>query len=209
MPSPAPPVVPTRNEDPPEDLGLLTPSKKLRSGASIGTGSSAGSACCLVQDQKGERYLLTMAQLFADSAPGDPVFQPGGSAEGTRIGVLARLGSNTVMSGALVKLDRDVTLDTSIPKYGRIRGLAGKIRDGDQVRAVGRGSGFSLGSILAGRGKDYVTTINSTAGDTGAPVVNSRNELIGVIYAGKDDVSYVLPIEPILKELGVTLVSGK
>lgn len=209
MPSPAPAVVPTVNVEPPEDIGLLTPSKKLRSGVSIGTGNRAGSACCLVQDEKGQRYLLTMAQVFADSTPGDPVFQPGGSNESTRIGVLARVGSNTVMSGALVKLDRGVTLDASIPKYGRIRGLAAKIRDGDQVRAVGRGSGFSLGAILAGRGNDYVTTINSTSGDTGAPVVNSRNELIGVIYAGKDDVSYVLPIEPILKELGVTLVSGK
>jgi len=202
----SPPIVaPTRRISDAIDLGLRTASKTLRAGTSIGTSASAGSACCLVQDANGQRYLLTMSQLFGDAKPGQPVFSPGGRKEGMRIGELARRGAD-VLSGALVKLAPGVQIDASLPKYGPIRRVETQYRPGDQVRAIGRGSGLSVGSILALRGNDFVTTIPQEAGDLGAPVVNSSNELIGMIYAGKDDVAYVLPIEPILKELGVTLV---
>jgi len=46
----------------------------------------------------------------------------------------------------------------------------------------------------------------SKPGDSGAPVVNAKNELVGMLHAGSDEVSLFIPITPILQALDVELV---
>lgn len=180
-----------------ESLGLLRESRPILLGSSVGKGS----ACCLVYGRRGEHFLLTSSALF--EKPGEVVDQPGGS--GKRIGVVARIGKDPIASGALVLLDPGVDVDLNFPHYGPIDGVAKKVRPGDQVHAVGYGSGLSSGRVIVNRGKDIVTSIDTAVGDTGGPVVNSRDELVGFISANPDSTSFVVPIKDILSELGVTL----
>jgi energy-coupling factor transporter ATP-binding protein EcfA2 len=197
-PSPVPEV---RNIAAVEDLGLKAWSRPIRLGSSIGA-EGAASACCLVYGRKGERYLFAM-HLAAQ--PGAAILQPAPVDGGTQsIGTVARVGKDPAYSGILVQLDPAIEIDAAFPGAGAIRGIAKKVRRGDRVRAVGRGSGLSEGRVLAVRGNDIVTTIDSQPGDSGAPVVNSRNELVGVIFGGSNTISSVLPIQPLLDELEVT-----
>jgi hypothetical protein len=170
-------------------------------GASIGS-SGAVSACCVVFGRDGERYLLAM-HLHAD--PGDRVYQPAPADGGTTpIGTVERVGKDPERSGALIRLDRGVRVEMVFGS-APVRGIAPRVRFGDKVRAFGRGSGLVEGTIVAVRGKDYLTTINVQSGDSGAPVVDVRNRLVGVVFGGLAKVSSVLPIEPLLRELDVTL----
>jgi energy-coupling factor transporter ATP-binding protein EcfA2 len=185
-----------------DDLGLKSASRPVRLGASIGA-EGATSACCVVYGRRGERYLFAM-HLAAE--PGATIYQPAPVDGGTQpIGKVARVGKDPAYSGSLVLLDPGIEVDATFPKSGAIRGLARKVRRGDRVRAVGRGSGLSEGRVLAVRENDIVTTIDSQPGDSGAPVVNSKNELVGVIFGGSDAISAVLPIRPLLYELEGTL----
>jgi len=189
-----------------DDLGLTTASRPIPLGASIGA-DGAASACCVVYGKKGERYLFAM-HLAAE--PGATIYQPAPVDGGTQpIGKVARVGKDPAYSGILIELDPGIEVATLFPKSGAIRGIARKVRRGDRVRAVGRGSGLSEGRVLAVRDKDIVTTIDTQPGDSGAPVVNSKNELIGVIFGGANAISAVLPIKPLLEELGVTLEGGE
>lgn len=181
----------------PEALGLLKESRPIRLGSSVGFGS----ACCLVHGRAGDRYLLTAGLTDI----GTSVDQPGGSSK--VIGTVDRLGSEPQTSGALVRLNPDVYVDLTLPNLGTIAGVAKHVRRGDQVRSVGRGSGLSAGRVLVIRDGYIITSIDTANGDAGAPVVNSRNELVGIIYGSLDKTSLVLPIEPILRELKVTLVT--
>ena len=201
--SPVPVVESFRTLATAESLGLRKAARPIRAGVSL----NGGSACCLVRDKSGERYLLTVG-FAAGEQEGALVYQPGQADGGNDpIGTVARLGKRRYMSGGLVRLDKGMEVDSSIPQFGPIRGVAtNKLRPGDQLRCVGRGSGLTVGKVVAIRENDIVTTIESEGGDAGGPVVNSRNELVGLLYAGQKDVSFVLPIGPILDELGVTLV---
>jgi hypothetical protein len=182
-------------------LGLRSPSRPIRLGASIGVDRPV-SACCVVYGKDGARYLFAM---HLGGEVGSTVLQPApkdGKAE--PIGKVVRMGADA-QSGALVLLDPGVELDMTFPKSDVITGVADKVRRGDQVRAVGRGSGLSMGRVLAVRGEDIITTIDAEPGDAGAPVVNEKNQLIGVIAASSEAISAVLPIRPLFDELEVTL----
>jgi hypothetical protein len=182
-------------------LGLRTRSRPIRLGSSIGV-SRPVSACCIVYGKGGTRYLFAMD---LGAAVGATVLQPGpGDGNPEPIGKVVRVGRDPHRSGSLVQLDPGVDVDMTFPQSKPIAAIADKVRRNDQVRAVGRGSGLSVGRVLTVR-YDIITTINSEPDDSGAPVVNAKNELVGVIAAGKEAVSVVLPIRPLFEELGVTL----
>lgn len=184
------------------DLGLRSPSRPIRLGSSIGVDRPV-SACCVVYGKDGARYLFA---LHLGGEVGSMVLQPApqdGKAE--PIGKVVRVGADAQRSGALVLLDPGVELDMTFPKSDAIAGVADRVRRGDQVRAVGRGSGLTMGRVLAVRGDDIITTIDAEPGDAGAPVVNEKNQLVGVIAASSEAISAVLPIRPLFDELEVTL----
>ena len=170
-------------------------------GASIGV-EGAVSATCVVFGKSGERYLLAM-HLHAN--PGDRVYQPA-PADGGRsaIGTVERVGSDPERSASLIRLDDGIDVQTTFDSVP-IRGIARRVRLGDQLRAIGHGSGMTKGAVVAVRDHDYLTTITVQPGDSGAPVVNVKNQLVGVVFGGAAGVSSVLPIEPLLREHGVTL----
>jgi hypothetical protein len=184
----------------PDALGLAKQSRVIRPGTSIGV-KDAVSACCLVYGRDGTRYLFAMN--LGDQV-GATVFQPApADGKGEPIGKIVRVGKS---SGALVQLDPGVEFDPTFPQaQNAITRTADKQRRSDPIRAVGRGSGLSMGRVLAVRANDVITTIGFKLGDAGGPVINEKNQLIGVISIGVNEISSVLPIGPLLEELDVTL----
>lgn len=215
-------------EQPPgqSGLGLRSKLRPVPPGASISSGSTAGTACCVVQDPDGRRLLLSTEGAVGD--PGTPVYQPGradGGGEWARIGQVFKVrpvqpGIANVAAGALVEFAPGIDGTMMAPGLGPIRGVARSPRIGQRVRALGRTSGLVEGEVkaLAARVPTKIsktetvelvgmieTSPISAPGDAGAPVVNDGKELIGFVYAGSKISTLVMPIQPVLDLLGVRL----
>lgn len=189
-----------------EELGLRKALVLIPPGASVGSydGGVNGSLCCLVQDLAGQQYLLS--HVFAVGREKTEVIQPAQiDGKGQTIGTVVRVGPKR--SGALIRFDPKISFDLTGSKLGPILRAGRRVRVGDEVRMISRGSGLVKGSVILNRGGEFLTNFETRV-DTGAPVVNAKNELVGILYfrAGFTSNSVVLPIAPILQELGVTLV---
>lgn len=188
----------------------------LRPGASIGDAktNTAGTLCCFVKDQRGQKYLVTASYVIGAG----PIVSPAViDSAPTRL----QLGSaNFVEDGvAFVSVPNDVAADN-----GGIAGIAepGAPLLGEHVTLLGRTSGTSSGIVRAvnvnemnidsGGGrklqfKNLIATDRiSLPGDAGAPVLDGQNKLIGLLIAGSAEVSLVLPLAPILKQHNLTLL---
>ena len=209
------------------ELGLPGKLRPIPPGASVSSeAGGAGTVCCAVRDVSGKLFLLTSEHVVS-GRPGDPVYQPGrsdGGDESARIGRIARIlapqpGMDATAAGALIELAPEMGATMTAPGLGAIRGRADPIV-GERIRAVGRTSGLVEGSVIAVNESVPVrisptesaglegmirTSPISEQGDSGAPVVNDRGELIGFVYAGSPDSSIVMPISPVLDALGVQL----
>ncbi len=131
-------------------------------------------------------------------------------------------------AGAIAKLEPNKGYDAACAEIGAFTGI-GTANPGDVVRMVGRTSGLVHGKVTALGVTEPVAGIRqmagavtfgglvacvgadgkalSKAGDSGAPVVNDKNELLGMIYAGGPGGSYFIPIAPVLQALKVELVT--
>ncbi|HYH07982.1 MAG TPA: hypothetical protein VEK11_13065 [Thermoanaerobaculia bacterium] len=186
---------------------LRSMTRPLRLGASIGSaGGATGSLCCAVTDGR-TRYALTLP--FIVSGKSDRVIQPGPGDGGTArsvIGTFARAGKDDYRSGALVALSPGVTIDSSLWRFGRLSGRTATVRSGDTLRMIARGSGITTGHVVEVRDDEILTDFQAEGGDSGAPVFNENNDLVGILWGSDKVTAIVLPIDPILRELGVKLV---
>ena len=94
-----------------------------------------------------------------------------------------------------------------VVKYGRTTGLTrGRVTSIDMNTqiAVGRGRTVTFTGLFAVEGEEGRFT---QGGDSGSPVVNGHGLLLGIAFAGSDRVSLILPIQPMLSELGLSLVT--
>jgi hypothetical protein len=182
--------------------------------------ATAGSTCCLVHDPDGKRYLLTADYIFA-GGPGQPVLSPAGVDGGTaadRVGSFERSYPSDGSPGvALVRLDDDVQLSNANPPLRRITGVVAAPKPGTKVKLFGRSSGLREGEVVdtdlsksfpGGHGKFVAVTRISRPGDGGAPVIDEDNQLVGMLYAGSQEVSLVLPLKPIFDALQLKLATG-
>jgi hypothetical protein len=161
--------------------------------AMVSAPHGTGSACCIVTASDGTSFLLMAGRLF--DKEGETVSQT----TGVPIGTVALLIGSGATSVALVKLAEgaNVPLET-------IDGVARRPRPGDQVH-VKRGSAVTTGRVVVVRDDDIVVTLSAEDGDAGAPVLNARNQLVGIIYAGDKSLSLVIPLAPLLKRENLTL----
>jgi energy-coupling factor transporter ATP-binding protein EcfA2 len=206
----APVRLTTRGIASPEALGLNRRNRPLLLGSSVGSlRGGTGSLCCVVRDRNRQRYLLSLAHVF-EGEPGIPIVQPGLSLDqggpADRIGILERMGKDPYRAGALVKMDPGVEVDLALPRIGEIQGIEQTVRVGDSVRLIGRGSGYVEGRVIALNEGLIVTSFEGRGGDAGAPVLSDDGELVGLLFGADKSQSFVLPIQPILRELGVQLV---
>jgi hypothetical protein len=155
--------------------------------------SAAGRLCCVVVDKNGERYLLTLGFATVgkrSSSPGTPA-KPGGNTS-----------DETSIAGALITIS-----DDDLPELGAFAPHAGPIAVGEAVRLAGSGSSVKRGKVTNAKfhGDGALTTLDAEPGDSGALVVNDHNELVGILGSSGKEGAIVFSIDPILRELQVTL----
>jgi len=204
------PTTPNNTITAPSGEGVRRRVRPLVPGVSIGGNGATGSSCCVVESSDGSQFLLTLP-FVVGGEKGTRVTQPGpgdgGNAARDTIGVVERVGADPYQSGALVRIAKGINVDARIPRIGALHGVQRSVRNGEAVRLAGRGSALASGTVIETR-KDgtIVTSILPDSGDAGAPVVNARNELIGVLVSSDNkSISLVAPIGPLLDELGVKL----
>ena len=173
------------------------------------SGSFAATVCCIVEDSIGNRYFLTIND--SPSFLAKEVFDNTGRkiGEGKRYSPIA----------SLIKIAKGVEVSVGPPGLQRFEGIGSSfIRPNEDIV----GFGFASGRV---EGKAFGTSVMSTAveagievtewtntslsfedGDGGGPVINSKNQLVGMIYSYSPQQSKIAPIERILRELDVTLV---
>jgi hypothetical protein len=181
-------------------------------------------------------YLLAADHSILGPRPtvGSPVVQPavldGGDPRADSVARVARwvpiqTGPETVnrVAGAIAELVPGVEWEGGVLGSGRIRGTA-EPKLGQKVFLVARTSALNRGKVSA---FDVTVSIQlengralfeglivvegeaaqfSQAGDSGAPVLTEEGDLLGFVFAGNREVTYVMPIQPVLEALNVELV---
>jgi hypothetical protein len=192
----------------------------IRPGMAVRTASFSGMVCCIVVDRSvsnGPRYLLGPAHVLG-SVPGTRVF-PVEVNVADVLAEVARSAPDVVSTIAVLTGDTKVDPATDALRFAGVSGAqlgqvvrktgaktrvtAGRVVNvNSSVRIGGRGiSEFSGVVVVEGSNGAF-----SRPGDAGSPVVDEEDRLIGMVFAGAGRLSYVMPIERILKELDVDLV---
>jgi hypothetical protein len=158
--------------------------------------TAAGRLCCVVVDGKGERYLLTLGFATVSKRSSSPEKQrakPGGNTS-----------DESSIAGALITVSDDDLL-LRLPQLGAFARHTGPIAVGEAVRLAG--SSVKRGKVTNAKfhGDGALTTLDAKPGDSGELVVNDRNELVGILGTSGKEGAIVLSIDPILRELQVTL----
>lgn len=204
--------------------------RQLSMGVSISSADgTAGTLCCFVKNAAGKRFALTSDHVVGPV--GSAVIQPGvtdGGRPEDRIGSVAKVltgpATGGELAGALIELDPgQEEIDFAIPEMQgqKPTGIA-TAKVGDDIFSVGRTSGVVEGKVTAveldnvtlATGPSQSETFNgmietssiSRGGDSGAPVFNANNELLGIVYAGGTNNTLLIPIERILKAFEVELI---
>jgi len=211
--------------------GQIAARQVALAGGSIGPANfySAASACCVVSDAQGQRYILTADYVFPPDLlakePRAEVVSPAVVDGGTeKIGALDRIHRlpGTEAGIALIRLDDDVEAKNSIPEIGRIQRVAEMPAVGETVTLFGRSSELRRGKILdadmsaaqvqqwskaqAMSGLVAVERI-SAPGDGGAPVLDADGNLVGMAYAGSAQMGLILPLAQLFADLKLELVA--
>lgn len=211
------------------EMGLRSRRRPLQPGISISSQrGGTGTLCCILIDTQGTRYLFSADHVFSGD-PGTLILQPGsgdGGKQADQVGVVARSltpqpGQESRVTGVLARLNPNVDVSLDVVGLGPITGTTSDVQVGDTLRLVGRGSGIielmvrrldvETSVRLVGGTVRLVGLIETSlnrrgeGGDSGAPVLTKDGKLVGIMYAGSQTVSLVMPIEPILNALGVKL----
>lgn len=182
-------------------------------------------------------YLLSCAHVLAKAGQatiGDKVVQPAQEIDGSfgdrTVATLTKsiplnIGGTSVADAAIAKVTDGLDVDASIqmsfrPPRGIVRHANLKISS--PMFKVGAQSGETNGAI---RDRHFTFKVNypgvgdttftnlvmcqnfTVAGDSGAAVLNSSGRIAGIHVAGSDSVSVFCPIEPILKELEIEVLT--
>ena len=194
-----------------------------------------GSIGCVVhaQDNKNKKYLLTCYHVVksptdqhyeSSKTIGSKVTLPGNT------GTVTEAVRNAFVDAALVETDNATDLDNQVPGYGSItaklnvydrnldemiglriythgitsQGKAGVIKNMYfDARLDYSGKPHELQNLLVLT--DGYDRPVSKKGDSGAPVLDMQNNIIGIIVGGNDRCSFAIPIQTILNSLKVDL----
>jgi hypothetical protein len=205
-----------------QTMPVISKNRPIRPGTSVGLAGSntAGMICCIVKDAAGVRYILAAVQVLGSMAKAK-VVQPSILHGGTGGDEVAEVTKATA-TVTLARLREDVLFDPAILELGQIQGLDSKPADGTPVVTYGFDGQRKEGQVVSTAtnipvtlddesGKSVIvdcviTSKISSGNELGAPVITAGGNLIGMIFASGGPTTLVLPIEPLLKELGVQLV---
>lgn len=122
------------------------------------------------------------------------------------------------LDGALVEIAEGVAIDLSIGFLGRPAAFGGAMRVNDLVRIHGAGGGEARSGRVLGLNETKTVSypdrstalfrgltrcqVYSTYGDSGAAVLDDRNNLVGVHLCGTETYSWFCPIARVLSQWG-------
>lgn len=196
---------------------------------------TAGTLGLVVYDMDDSPLLLSNNHVLANSNKAkldDPIIQPGVYDGGSRIvGYLERFKPlklaygdsfihpiNTI-DAALARPVKGIPVSDSIIGLAQPVGI-GKVKSGDIVKKSGRSTGITKGKVLLDNGTsrvegyegamaDFSNTIITTpmldGGDSGSILMNDKNEVVALGFAGSDAISLFTPIQTVMRELGIQI----
>jgi hypothetical protein len=185
-------------------------SRQLRPGASVGPANdkTAGSLGCFVE-RGAEKLLVSLAYITGPVETS--VVSP----------ALIDIGPDRRTIGKVQSIDDPfslVLLEQNLDARNEFAGMAPDPAVGQVVKLTGRSKVVSDGKItglevdvskIPGMRNPISGLIETTRiglpGDGGGPVVDDKNQLIGLLVASSTNSSYVLPVKPLLDRQGLTL----
>lgn len=211
---------------------FLTPGESTLVMNSPSGGNRVGTFCCYVSDGLGQRYILSSTLVISGST-GDvvvPLRSEAASANDRqdKDNWVARLAHNITrpdysadprIVGGIARLREDVKVTDEVPGLGHIKGLAPQVEVGEVLRIRGPRVGpveVRVRQINVDASNSLFRYLNKLPGmilvddvvgdnDSGAPVLNKNNQLVGIVIGGGADVTIVAPIVPILERYNVAL----
>lgn len=125
-------------------------------------------------------------------------------------------------AGGLARLGPDISVSSRIPRLGEIKGIAPPVKAGDLVRLWRPSIGavevpvravnarfqtgrYSRDEVEATFSGVIVIDDQVESGDTGAPVLDKDNKLVGLVLGRGFGGTAVAPIEPLLRAYNVSL----
>jgi hypothetical protein len=198
---------------------------------------SAGTIGWFIVDEDGEIYAISNNHVWAkenQGRPGDPLVQPGrlDGGDPNKDVVFELLGFVPInFSGGENKVDvafaRIIDFSNIYTSILNIGGISGKRVPGigETVSKMGRTTGLTRGSVIDDAATLAVLYDNGTAtftdaivaqgdniirgGDSGSPLLTSRGEFAGLVFAGGDDGRTLVACKYNNIEQGLTAVMGK
>ena len=194
--------------------------RPLLPGTSVGSltdDKAAGMICCFARAKDGTRYALSAATALGTSAD-TRIVQPAVRDGGTQADAIGQR-DKTTDTIALVKLDALMTLRKDVPDLGAIGGFAPKLADGAVVVAYGFDGKRHEGKVISSGNtvpvnvgskrvdvKNATVTSIDTGEELGGPVLTPDGKLVGMIFASSGNTTVVLPVEQVLKDMGLELI---
>jgi len=138
----------------------------------------------------------------------------------------SKTGYRNLADAAIAKLLPDVPASAALPELGTIKGLSDSVKAGELVHIVGSSSGASSGTVIdpdfewavayptaGGKSLRYgfynqvLCTRYAQGGDSGAAVLNGKNQALGLHVAGTNGTSIFCRLGPILRHFDCVLAS--
>ena len=169
-------------------------------------------------------HVLSVGGVFT---VGGGINQPAGDRRINRIATNLKNVNDNLVDGATGRLNGERPFLNSIVDIGVIRG-AGTVGYNDAVRKRGRTTLYTEGYVDGMAGTFYINTRAglkeyrdiisvrsnsqdpfSSHGDSGSVVVNSQNQIIGLLFAGTPSVTLVCPINNVLSALNLSIINDE
>lgn len=118
---------------------------------------------------------------------------------------------------ALAKVNPS-TVSRRVPNVGNINGIA-KAQLNDDVKKIGRTTGYTTGTVLLTNATAVISYVSGEAlftnqilttpmckpGDSGSLLLNSRNQAVGLVFAGSEKASMANDFATVLEMLNVAM----
>lgn len=205
------------------EVGKLTP--KLQPGDSIGLrDAGTGTLGGLVEDEHGNRYILTNNHVAANSNRAHvlaDVLHPGpADGYGSPIGRLARFEPiffdyPNLIDAALVRVPENADVEpfeessTTTARVGWTVQKTGRTTGHTEAKVIGRNAAVNIdfGEQGVARFEGQIITEHMLdPGDSGSMLLSTSGHPVALGFAGSDSISIHNPINLVLRTLGVSFV---
>jgi hypothetical protein len=173
----------------------------IQPGATI-FGVTRGTACCMVSDTRGGPGRYMLSSVLSTGGQGTKVFEVAPAGRLRQIGEV----SNSVHT-SVIALTPGLSVTNIVPTRGPMRQWTKRPKAGDPIYMLGTVSGLVKGEVVSATYNYIVTNIAAEEEDMGGPLLNERNELVGVMWQTGGSISMAMSMEEIEESRHVKLIT--